>query len=242
MILTKEERKYLLDAVAAIRDLIPETEFGYCYEDDVDLDDMAYDFITALKKVNIPAQVFAGVSKLVIVPAVGDYVIKIPFDGQYDYHYDTEDETEYKTWYPFTKAGRIFSVDDRWDYCEVEVVIYERAIDSEVEDFFVETMQIDEVLGRPIYIQKKALSIEEGGDSGKESSPEAKKNRCYCKPEHEWLEPTWIEAAIDFYGLEKVIDLKNFIDDYCLKDFHNGNVGYTSEGKPVIIDYAGWRD
>ena len=241
MTLTKDEREYLINAVAAIRDLLPETEFGYYINDDSDLEEMACDFINALRKINISAEVFAGVSKLVIVPAEGDYVIKIPFDGQYDYDYNDKEETEERVWYPYTNASGDFLTSD-WDYCEVEVAIYEKAVECTVEDFFVETMQIDEVLGRPIYIQKKAISIEEGGDNGKEASPEAKKNRCYCKPENEWIPPSWLEAAIDFYGLENTVKLKNFIDDYYLKDFHSGNIGYTSEGKPVIIDYAGWRD
>lgn len=240
--MTKEERTLINDAVAAIRDLLPETEFGYCFEDDFELQNMAGDFIDALNSKNICAEVFAGVSKMVIIPEESDFVIKIPFDGQYDYECHEEDDSiECKTWYPFIHAGWKFHTSD-WDYCDAEVAIYEKAATYKIEEFFLENIQVEEILGRPIYIQKKAVSINEGGNSGKEASPEAKENYCYCRPEYEYMDRDWVEAAIDYYGLDDVIKLKNFIDEYQLRDFHSGNLGYTSNGKPVIIDYAGWYD
>ena len=241
--MTKEERKLINDAVAAVRDLIPspDDEFGYNLDDDYGLEEMAGDFIDALRHAHIRADVRAGVSKLVIIPDKIDYVIKIPFNGQYEAVYEDGFYTGYDDFIPFHRAGVKFDSCE-WDYCETELEIYARARDYAVEGFFDRTEFFVCVNHRPIYIQEKATSMEDWCGEEKESSPEAKNNYCYCKPEHEYIPRDWVEQAIDFYGLDNVIRLKNFIDDYCLRDFHAGNIGYTFEGKPIIIDYAGWAD
>jgi len=241
--MTKEERKLINDAVAAIRDLIPSPndEFGYNLECEEDFEDIARDFIDALYLAHIRADIRAGVSKLVIIPDKIDYVIKIPFNGQYKPVYDDGMYYAYDDFVRFSQAGVKFESSE-WDYCETELEIYAKAKDYAVEELFDRTEFFMCVNHRPVYIQAKAISIEDWCGEEKESSPEAKKNYCYCKPEHEYIPREWVEQAIDYYGLDNVIRLKNFIDDYSLKDFHSGNVGYTFEGKPVIIDYAGWDD
>ena len=241
--MTKEERKLINDAVAAICDLIPrpDDEFGYNLEYDYGLEDMAGDFIDALSLANIRADVRAGVSKLVIIPDKTNYVIKIPFNGQYEAVYDGDISLGYDEFIPFHRAGEKFD-SCSWDYCETELEIYARAEDDEVEFFFDETEYFTSVHNRPIYVQEKAISMDDWCGEIKETSPEAKKNYCYCRPEHEYISRNWVEQAIDYYGLDNVIKLKNFIDNYSLRDFHAGNIGYTSDGAPVIIDYAGWAD
>lgn len=50
----------------------------------------------------------------------------------------------------------------------------------------------------------------------------------------------WWQAGINIYGLDKCLKLVDFIDDNCIVDLHNANIGFMySNGvkKPVILDW-----
>lgn len=46
----------------------------------------------------------------------------------------------------------------------------------------------------------------------------------------------WLQKIVQYYGEEFLILLKDFIDEKCIGDLHDGNIGYLND-RPVIIDY-----
>ena len=49
--------------------------------------------------------------------------------------------------------------------------------------------------------------------------------------------------VIATYGLDRANEFFDFIDNNNMaSDLHDGNLGYTKDGKPVILDWAGFDD
>ena len=56
------------------------------------------------------------------------------------------------------------------------------------------------------------------------------------------LPSDWTMHAIDYYGEEEVESFINFLKDENMDDdLHPSNVGFALDGRPVLIDWAGWR-
>lgn len=50
----------------------------------------------------------------------------------------------------------------------------------------------------------------------------------------------WLEAFLNLYGADELCRLANFVEEYYIKDLHNGNLGFIyKDGKrlPVILDW-----
>lgn len=47
----------------------------------------------------------------------------------------------------------------------------------------------------------------------------------------------WLQAGINHYGLNFMVDLANFIKDQYIDDLHGGNIGFRADGSPVIFDF-----
>ena len=74
------------------------------------------------------------------------------------------------------------------------------------------------------------------------SDKEKKKSRELCSKAHiENLPARWLCDALEYYGLKKVEKLLTFIYDEDIDDLHSSNLGYK-DGRPVIIDYAGYYE
>lgn len=176
-----------------------------------------------------------GATKLVIFTKE-DYVIKIPFCGDSDYY------NEEYYYYPFCNAGGYDSCE--WNYCEVELDLYKEAVRYGVEEFFLEPIFIGFSglkHNHPIYVQEKAIIYEEY--DSKHSKEEIEKTGELCA-EHDLycFHKAWLTDFLDYYSLEDLQRLEKFIDDFYISDLHGGNLGYRRNGKPVIIDYAGYDD
>lgn len=178
-----------------------------------------------------------GATKLVLMPKGCDFVVKIPFFGE-----DWDETSE--EYIQFSGADE----PEGWNYCEVENILYSKAEEEEVEQYFLETRCIGYVKGYPIYVQELAVTLNETRGSSDFSNSQAserieqkKKIRSFCRRRNtHCFNATWIKDFIDFYGEEEWFKLDKFIDDYHVCDLHTSNIGYNTKGAPVIMDYAGY--
>ena len=200
----------------------------------------------------------SGATKMVILPVDPNeqFVIKIPFRFLYDecgYYEEEDDDSAY--YHEFTRAPRpkdgmighdFYRCD--WDYCETEIEYCELAKAANIGEFFPETKKYCEV-PYPVYVQElcelacykpiedfeKRNAIYEQIKAQTQSDEVAK----YCR---EFM-TSWILAAVQTYGLEKLIELFKFMAKYNMSDFHSANYGYRkSDGTPVLIDFAGFYE
>lgn len=188
----------------------------------------------------LPKSYDAGATKLVLTPPEEDFVIKIPFTG-------TEiDEEENFLYYPFEGANE----PEGWDYCEAELICFNDALSEGVENYFLPIEFIGFVQGHPIYIQKKAKTLNDtkiycmeelAKDSKEYKNAQSIRELCgelnvYC------FNAIWLFDFVSYFGKEALKLLDTFLEDYCISDLHSQNIGYTLDGVPVIIDYGDYND
>ncbi len=214
---------------------------------------------------NIDYSVFdwaCGATKMVIQPNNENFVIKLPFRFTYieDYsdYYNDESEEDVHYYYqemaaaPLPKEGMISPTEyyrHTWDYCQTELEYCELAAAADIGEFFPELSLYCET-PYPIYIEEKCYPsyrhtpvkhtltrnnlitlIQEQAQSNEIAK---------------WVsnfDSTWLNIAIDYYGLNKVIKLFQFLNKYHMIDFHGENYGYrTTDNSPVLIDFAGYYE
>jgi len=184
--------------------------------------------------------IYNGVTKCVLVFDNDNKVIKIPFGGFFAAAENVDDENEF-IW--FTEADDI-NGGSYWNYCENELMKYENAVDAGFGEFFAETEYCTMIDGTPIYKQEKCVAISCGGTPKNELSDNSKtvykSNEDY---QNSYINSDWVRAAIDWYGASRVLDFIHYIEDNNIYDLHNGNIGFSTwDGRPVLIDWAGYRD
>ena len=208
------------------------SEDAYCFEEELER--------------NLPNENFyceTGATKFVIIPENLDYVIKIPFNGQYDYSWGEEDDA----FVPFEQGGK-----DYYDYLDLEVTLLKEWKEKEMKrddfllvKFLLPIESVDEINGFTIYIQKKAISYsdlyEEGrkvpvsGESKKKVTEISKRENLYNNLPLDWLASCYNE-------LNDEIEMTKFLRSInCISDLHRGNIGYCGN-TPVIIDYGGYYE
>jgi hypothetical protein len=197
----------------------------------------------------------SGASKVVLVFTNSDYVVKIPFKGEfYEYDdYDCEDSCRRDCPCPqcsrrsrrsveencneFTGA-RIGESEYSWDYCASEQFFYEKAVVAGVEEFFIKTILIGEFDGHPIYLQEKVEVY--GYNSETKSSEQSKeifiKKFYYSEIQNE----DFGGLLIEYYGEDRVNQLVDFLSEAGISDLHSSNVGIRAN-RPVLFDYSGYR-
>lgn len=210
--------------------------FEECYFDEELTEDNFFDNVIEHLPKNISFKFFSGATKLVILFPGADYVIKIPFNGQYTYNADDE-----LIFWEFENG----SFGRTWDYCLGEVEQYERAKKEGLENFFAKTEFIGYVSGHPIYVQERATIYEEVAqekDRQKNSWERRKSARDLCDSNgYSCFNGLWISDLQDYCGGpddELFCSFMDYVTDY-ISDLHMGNVGYI-DGKPVLVDYAGF--
>ena len=197
-----------------------------------------------------PVELRYGASKVVIMSEEWDYVLKIPFNGAYTFLEDDyneycdnhDSEPQIKDYITFEKYRGADS-EDGWDYCDAENNKYDKAEKAEVNQYFVKT----EFLcftngGYPIYIQDRCR-YRTSEDKSTDKSRKIASSRQAEYKDGGINSVLWIASFIDFYGEAEFEKLRVFLDsDEDLNgDLHDENVGYTMEGKPIILDYAGFN-
>ena len=216
--------------VEALLDLFEE-----CYLDEDLTEDNYFDNVIEHLPKNMSFKYFSGATKLVILFPGADYVIKIPFNGQYTYN----DEDELMYW-EFENG----SYGCCWDYCLGEVEKYEEAVIEGFECFFAKTELIGHVHGHPIYIQERAVIYDDIARTKEDAnSYERRKSaRAFCDDNgYSCFNGLWIADLQDYCGSQHDELFHNFMDYVTsyISDLHMGNVGYI-DGKPVLVDYSGF--
>lgn len=189
----------------------------------------------------------SGVTKLVIIPELCDFVFKVSFNGYYYQQYDDnklEDEDSY-AFEQFAGSGG----SDSSDYCLAEYEKYQDLRAAGVSMFFAETEFAGVTKdGSRIFIQEKAYPRSHG-NSSKKASQESK-DRVKSMESHNELnlfdyiyDTDWWALALECYGEDALQALEEYIqkDDSPLQDMHDENFGYRLDGTPCIIDFTDYN-
>ena len=224
---------YNIDEVLEIAEMIELDENGHFSPSEVD---NVWSNIFDSRIFASDFSVDCGATKLVIIPSNANYVIKIPFDGEYHENWDDKGNM----WFDeFTVIQ---------DYCYRETLLYESAKKEHVEKFFLPIEEVKEasnIAGWPIYVQPKAtiygnlVRSEKETLTTKESIKYVSSKDCCINIS---LPNFWLAACFD--SSSSVEEFDKFIqflnnDSSIKQDLHQSNIGYYNN-KAVIIDYAGY--
>ena len=170
-----------------------------------------------------------GATKLVIVMNDENIVFKIPFNSFRDYVCDA---TSFFCGAPATST---------WDYCEAEEERYDFAEEYGFSKYLAKTNIVYSTKnGVRIYIQPKCSVRSKHKTTSKRSSKVFSKWFKHCLP----IDDTqWLNTFIDCYGAYKLKQFLTFLlNEEWDDDLGSRNIGYTIEGKPVLIDYGSYME
>lgn len=170
-----------------------------------------------------------GATKLVIIMEKEDFVFKIPFNSEWD---------SWKGDYAFFYGAPATST---WDYCEAEEERYDFAEECGFSKYLAKTNIVYSTKnGVRIYIQPKCFVHSKHKTTSKRSSKVFSKWFKRCLP----IDDTqWLNTFIDYYGAYKLKQFLTFLlNEEWDDDLGSRNIGYTIEGKPVLIDYSSYME
>ena len=240
---------YLEDKVAKIVDIVSKVlpkdgQIGV-FDDDCDYfyGDYESKIYRALEKIDPFVEVNHGMSKMVIISSLIDYVIKIPLTGIWVQSCDENgDYIDDDYWFDEFAYGGGENGDD---YCAEEVNIYETVLEEHPEYTFIfpETMFYKQIDGVKYYLQEKCKC---GGGCLKEDSSEiavSTGDEICTDRDHQYApiqSLPWCIALVENYGVEMAKEVLKYLHQIQISDLHNGNIGYNKEGKPIILDFSGF--
>ncbi len=210
---------------------------------DCDFDDLNEDNFNQNVLSRLPAgfryDYFYGATKLVLIPANRDFVIKMPYKG-------TNMECCEGANFDIYGNPRSHS----YDHCARELILYHEAKNSGVAPILLKNHYVGEVNDEAIYTQKIAQTFDDYYDtpfffneysihSPKEI--EAMKDSYQRSPYryNQYAERynAWLVDVHIYYGEKMFAAILDFINNY-IEDLHANNIGYAND-RPVILDYAG---
>lgn len=254
-------RELALKLVNAVFDMIPaDGQFGpECGNDQIPTNfEMIYDEV---KRVDADADLHYGISKLVIIsPHLGNYVIKVPFNGMYEENYDygcsKENgcdylcrcccscehgvEPEYKDyWCDYSNADSPTG----WNYCDAEWQKYKNLRKIGLDCFVAKTYPFIEIEGFKCFIQEIAVAENDanGNETSRVTCASRQKAESLNSEFHCDLNEDWLGLCIEIFGAKKVRRFMKYVrytDQEILSDMHSGNYGYRPNGTPCILDFA----
>lgn len=170
-----------------------------------------------------------GATKLVIIMNDEDIVFKIPFNSTWDYN-----EHEYVFFYGAPSIST-------WDYCEAEEERYNIAEENGFANYVAKTSMVYSTKnGVRIYTQPKCYEYSKKKRTSRKRLEVFKKWTKFNLP---ILESSWLNSFIDYYGAYKLKKfLKFLIDEEWDDDLNGPNIGYTSTGEPILIDYSSYME
>ena len=188
---------------------------------------------------NLKVSYYYGASQLVFIENkdTANRVYKLPFDGMM------------REWSEYNKQIDDYDWHEEWEdyntnYTAKTLELYNYAIEEGVNEFFAdikeEAFSFNHCI---IYSQAFVVPISEqtkSTHSSEDSLNKAKK----IKKEKEYIPFTidWVAVCIEMYGEDRFNQLIDFINKYDIDDLHQNNYGYTRNGKPMILDYAGFNE
>ena len=173
-----------------------------------------------------------GATKFVLIPLdkKKDYVIKIPFTGEWD---EFEDE--------YTEFCNSNDRERPWDYCGGEAWRYKIASEFGLEDYFAETKLIGFINEYPIYVQERCVTFWES--TGRVYSDQEKQTtRNILAGFSERISVEWSTDFRLYFGANALVDFIDFLAENAWDDdlrYHN--IGYIGD-RPVLIDYSGYYE
>ena len=160
-----------------------------------------------------------GATRLVLIFPKHGWVIKIPYGGR--------------------------------DYCAQEVQSYRTAVKYGVEKLLLSIEKAGETAqGIPLYIQpmyKTSVNDMNRRDRDKVCQLFKKttnhrtiakiRHACYYSPESDW-----VARATQLYGKKFMRSFEKWTKEFRVNDLHTANIGYINGYRPVLVDYAGYRN
>jgi len=172
-----------------------------------------------------------GASQFVIEDPSDEVVYKIPFNGEFWYNNDDEEETDEDSWHWFNRVN----------YCELTEEIYDNAVDKGIEKIFAKIERVGTtVSGKPFYAQERIEVAYEDDETERTHSRDSEKEYENLPYFRNRFPADWLLCAIDYYGIDFIKKFLPFA--YDLSDLHRGNIGYRFDGSPVIFDYCGYYE
>lgn len=160
------------------------------------------------------------------------------------------DETDHFFLYNITGASnfRLDNGDDPaipdWDYCRLESVIYQLALEEGLGAYFAEEGYLGTIDKTPVYYQTRCIPMSEMeiDYNSKEIKQKRTKSKNICEAlDINCFNPIWIADFIDLYGEEELQRLNKFLQHYEIGDLRDCNIGYL-DGAPILFDYTDFRD
>lgn len=214
----------LLEMVRIIEDEVI-MYHGFCLDyDDVEAfaDDLA-------EKYGDEVAVCYGATKLVLVDKYTDFVVKVPIKsvGGCQFTNAPTDDEDY--------------VDD---YCHTEAELYKRAKERGLSKYFAKTEYLTEYKGYPIYASDKVYPLDENYDICSDTVRNASEasNKSYSMFNNGNFRYEWAITFIEKFGTVEFTKLIDFVEEEGIGDLHAGNVGFTDNGDPVILDYSSYLE
>ena len=162
-----------------------------------------------------------GLTKFVIY--FDDFVVKIPFRGDYHCWVEKEDDRYY---------------DYTTNHCRLEVEDYESYCSTEIGFLLVPTVCIGKLNDLSIYAQPKCEPYSYDKHSPSEQDFEMVGDLDYfeCTTDDDEAVAVFIKEFGD--DASRIL---NLLDDFDIRDIHFGNIGYLN-GKLVIFDFCGYHE
>lgn len=183
-----------------------------------------------------------GVSKMVIIPENEDFVIKIPFNGMYEYEWDDEEE-DYDWENPSFDYFIGAEAPDVTDYCWNEMLTIEKAQEAGFGGLFPNMEFLMCYNGIRFYIQEKVRTSRAFHPVG--LSQDSRDAANSLNMHYQCGSSEWRAAIIEAYGTDFWVNFVNWDDENqigTLTDMHSMNYGYDMDGSPIILDASGFRN
>ena len=238
-----------LDMVETAREIASKLDIPECFGCDNDgeledgfLESQLDQFYTGNYSIN------NGISKVAIIFYDLPFVLKIPFNGhwEYDYEYDAEHDEWYDTEEPRFNYFYCARAYDSSDYCWNELDKVELAQDRGYGELLADMADVyTDSNGRHFYIQEKVLPLHEASSVVSKPSNDSLKKAQSMDSIYNSCNVEWRASVIEHYGEQFWISFVNWNESGdlgYLEDMHGGNYGYRYDGTPVLFDVAGYRD
>lgn len=193
---------------------------------------------------NINVSVFRGATKIVLIPAKENFVIKLNITGTYL----TESECQ--------NFGFDFPTVDRHseqDILDEEVALYD-GLSKTLQNFIKPNLYIGEFKGIPVYIQEK-IKIDYEKASGaaakrfKEESEEVRNSIKILESKSRpagWTSSIFpapfLNDMVNFYGEQRTEEIISQLKESSIYDFNWGNFGYDLNDRPCLFDIGGFDE
>lgn len=130
-----------------------------------------------------------------------------------------------------------------WDYCRLESVIYQLAVEEGLGAYFAEEQYLGTIDNTPVYYQTRCIPLSECSIdyNSKDYIQKRTMSRTACKKIDMYcFNEIWIADFIQQYGEAELKRLHDFLIKYEIDDLRPSNIGYL-DGAPILFDYAGYR-